>query len=115
MKKILLAAIVAGLASFAEASNITVSTTMVNEVLTSTRSFTIDTNLLRIDQLSAQIIYSSASPNTVTFTDGKPSTGTVTVSSLTGLTTTYANNSITVVSTTGLTDHYLYFRGYPIS
>ena len=115
MKKILLAAIVVGLASFAEASDITVSTTMVNEVLTSTRSFTIDTNLLRIDQLSAQIIYSSASPNTVTFTDGKPSTGTVTVSSLTGLTTTYANNSITVVSTTGLTDHYLYFRGYPIS
>lgn len=115
MKKILLAAIVVGLASFAEASDITVSTIMVNEVLTSTRSFVVDTNQTRIDQLSAQIVYSSASPNTVTFIDGKPSTGSITVTSLTGLTTTYANNSITVISTSGLSDQYLYFRGYPIN
>lgn len=92
-------------------SALTYSSSVVNGVLAATQSVDLDLNRYRVDDLSVQLVYSSASPNTVTFTDGHTSTGNITISSLSGLTTAYATGSITVISTTGLSGMTLTVNG----
>lgn len=115
MKKMLaLVAVLLGAAVAAQASTVSYQKSLVNKVLTSSQTYDLDLSTNGIDAFSFQLVYSSASPSTVTFGDGVESTGNFTVSSLTNLTTSYASNKITVVSTNGLTGAYLTFNGHKI-
>lgn len=66
------------------------------------KNFTLDLNANGIDSFAAQVVYSSVTPTAVTFTDGSPSTGSITVASYTGLNPAYATDTLTVATYTAL-------------
>lgn len=127
-KRLLSILLLAGLTcGLAKASGIITSTSYVNEpALAYNKTFTVDLNDPKgdhtgpADTISFQAVCSSTTPSAQTFTDGLPSTGSITVSALTHLSSasatdqvtvadmatlipTAAHDSLTVVSTSGLT------------
>jgi len=87
------------------------SSSVVNSVLVATRNIDVDLNQSHADALSVQVIYSSASPSAITFSDGTTSTASIRVADLTSLTTAYATNSITITTTAALSGANIYFNG----
>ena len=74
------------------------SETLVNETaLSYDKNFTVD-SYSNFDDVSFQAIYSTATLAAVSFTDGRVSTGTITVASLASLSTAPASVSITISS-----------------
>ena len=109
---------------------------LVNQIVTANQNFTLNLNTTPnasgITHISAQAIYSTASVTTNTFTDGRLSTGTITVSTISGLLpasatdqitiaanaviqSAQATNSLVVNSTGGLTGAYLTINGSIVS
>ncbi len=85
---------------------------LVNETaLAYNKDYTLDTYNTKIDYIGAQAVYAKAAPAAVTFTDGATSTMSLTVSSLSGLTTSYASNKITVVTNSALSGAVITFNG----
>jgi hypothetical protein len=68
-----------------------------------------------IDSLSMQAAYSSATISAVTFTDGTPSTATITISSYSALSAAKGSNTLTVVSTTVLSGSQFVLNGRPFN
>lgn len=66
------------------------------------KSFVIDLNQAGVSRVSAQIVYSTASPAAVTFIDGTTSTGTITISSNSFLATAQSTDTIIISSNTAL-------------
>lgn len=97
MKKLLIAsaALVASVLP-CRASEIAYDQNLVNQVVTTTTSFTLNLNAYGIDALSFQVTVASATPQTQTFSDGKQSTGTITVVSTAPLIATSASDTITI-------------------
>jgi hypothetical protein len=62
----------------------------------------LDTNAWGLDSLSVQATYSSTTYSAVSFIDGTPSTGTITVVSTTSLNPAYATNTLTVNTNSAL-------------
>lgn len=94
-------AILLGVGAVLKAMQFVYSGPLANEsALAYNNTYTLNTANRGIDYLSTQIVYSSASPAAVSFTDGVQATGTITVTSLTNLAGKQGTNSITV-STTG--------------
>lgn len=99
---------------------------MVNAAITSTSTYTLDLSTNGIRSLSVQLVYSTASPSAITFTDGTQSSGSFTIGTLAALTTAYATNNfsvaqsaavqstvtITIISTTALSGHSVTLGGY---
>lgn len=96
MKKLLIAAFMVFLLPLMGRA-VTTSNTFTKQAVDT--SWTIDLQRLGVNSLSAQATYSSATIPAKTFTDGSPSSGAITIASLTGLTTAYATNTITITST----------------
>lgn len=116
MKKLIIGvALLLGAVPFLSANDLNYAGSLVNTVVCSTQNFDLDLNLKKIDEATIQVIYSTASPSTVTFGDGAVSTGNITVASLVGLTTTYAVNNTTVIDNTRLSTQTLTINGYPLS
>lgn len=85
---------------------------LVNGTVSANTTAEVDLAELGLGLLSAQATYSTATIPAQTFGGGTPSTTSLTVASLAGLTTAYATNQITVVSTTGLTNATIVIPGY---
>lgn len=110
MKKYLIfATALVGLIGLSHAARSTNVITPLNGVTAITQN--IDIDMSNYDSGSISLSISTASPSTVTFKDGVRSTGSITVSNLTGLSTSYATNSLTVSSTDNLTGQFLYVNG----
>jgi|WetSurMetagenome_2_1015567.scaffolds.fasta_scaffold51169_2 hypothetical protein len=115
MNKILLAtAILFGALLPLKAANISYAGSAFNGVIASSKTIDIDLNAKNIDSAVVQVIYSTASPSTVTFKDGTVAVASLTVVSLTGLTTAYATNSIWISSNSALVGSTLWVNGYPM-
>jgi hypothetical protein len=117
MKKALVALFMLfGLASLSVASDITIpASNVINAVLALTQNVDLDLNYYHVDDGSIQVNYSSANPSAVTFRDGTPGTGNITIANITGLTTTYATNKITIASNAGVAGSILTINGYPFT
>ena len=80
---------------------------LVNQTVTANQNFTLNLNTVPngngITHISAQAVYSSATVATNTFTDGRASTGSITVVSTAPLVAAYATDNITMPSTAQLT------------
>lgn len=77
------------------------NTNLVNEVgLTSNKTYPLNLNSYGIDNLSFTTTLSSVSFTNQTFTDGQESTGTITVSTTSGLAAISASDSLTIGTTT---------------
>ena len=86
------------LAVIAQAAVRKYSETLVNETaLSYDKNFTVD-SYSNFDDVSFQAVYSTATVSAVSFTDGRVSTGTITVASLASLSTAPASVSITISS-----------------
>lgn len=75
-----------------------------NSILSANTNVTMDLTKIPnvqsgMTMVSAQAVYSTATIPSVSFTDGEAATGTILVSSLTGLTSAQATNSVTVAAT----------------
>lgn len=75
---------------------------LVNQVVTSTTPFTLDLNAYGVDAISFQVTAASATPATKTFSDGKQSTGTITVTTVGALSAQSSSDTITVINNGGL-------------
>lgn len=97
-----------GVAGSAWATGIAYDQNLANEVVTTTRTYTIsmggsDVGGGTLDLLSASAVLSSATPTTQTFTDGQVSTGSVTFgSTVTTLPAASATDTLTVSTNSGL-------------
>ncbi len=102
MKRFLIAILALGaLVSTGEASEVVYTNQLVAETgLAYNNTYVLDLNLYRIDYLSMESVYSSATIPAATFTDGTASTASITISSLTvaNLTPTRGQNIITIVN-----------------
>lgn len=106
MKKLLVVgALALGINVLARAADIPVSSSAFSGVLSSTQNIDVDMNANRIDMLSIQLNVSSESVASFNFTDGTPSTGSITISTqnLTQLSTAFATDMITVISSASQT------------
>lgn len=89
------------------------TTSIVNEVMTYSRN--IDKDVGGAEGVSVQVVYSSASPTTVTFTDGKISTGSITINSYAVLSSSQAMNTLQVASNTALSGHWIRLNNIQIT
>lgn len=81
----------------------TVYVQLVNETAAEyAKSYVIDLNERGISRVSAQVVYSTASPAAAVFVDGTTSTATITISSNPFLTTSQSTNTIIIASNTAL-------------
>lgn len=82
MKKLFLAVASLALVAVASAMVVVYQGPLVNESgLAYNKDYTLDTFNTKIDYIGAQAVYAKAAPAAVTFTDGTPSTATITISS----------------------------------
>jgi len=106
MKKILTVAAwaILALALPARAMEIAYNQPLVNTIVTTTQSYTIDMSAYGADTLSMSLGYSSATvmASSTTFNDGKVSTDTITVVSTTSLVGVAGTSSLVVKSTSSL-------------
>lgn len=103
MKRFLLSIVAAAaVAGSAQASFLSLNQTMANEVVTSTKNYTLDMSANTVDLLSAQIDVSSNSPSAITFNDGTPSTGSLTVTSTSSLAGAQATDTLTINTNSAL-------------
>ena len=78
-------------------------TTLANEVgLSYNNTYTLDTTLTSASNFTTQVLYTSATFNSSSFTNGAASTGTLTVSATTALVAAAATGTISVSANTGL-------------
>ena len=93
--------------------------TVYSGYLVNGSSIAVDTNydldIGGVDSVSAVVAAASVTATSPTFSDGRTSTGSFTVVSLTDLATSYATNKITVLSTNSLTGAHIRFMGVPIT
>lgn len=86
-----------------KANQVTYVGPLVNEsALAYNKTYVLDLNNTKVDMLSAQAVYSSATVASQTFTDGQVSTSAVTVVTNSALASAAATNSLTVLSTSSL-------------
>lgn len=103
MNRWLVAAGLLGLALAARAGVIIYNQALVNETaLAYNNTYLLDIQNVGINSISAAAVYSSATIQTATFTDGSESTGSVTVSNFQNLVAARATNQVTIATTTGL-------------
>lgn len=79
------------------------ASSQINTALNAGTTKDIDLDYQRIDAVSVQVVFSSANAQAVTFTDGTPSVGNITVSNLTSLSAAKASDQTTIVTNSGVT------------
>lgn len=100
----------------ATADTVVYSADLVNDAaLPADTNYDLDLETRGIDQLAAQVTATSATIASPTFNNGRASTGTITIASLTDLTTAFATNRITVLSTMSLSGAQIRLAGIPIT
>jgi trimeric autotransporter adhesin len=104
MKKLILSAFCAlFLTSVAKAMTPTYTQSLVDDpALAVDTNYSLDLNAQQVDYLSFQAVYSSAQVAGQTFTDGRVSTGSIRVASITGLSPAAASNTVTIAATSAL-------------
>lgn len=101
------------LAMVARAGVIVYDSVLVNETaLAHNATYSLDMQANGINALSAQALFSSATPTNVPFQDGSQATGSFTVTSFASLSAKAATNNITVTSTSSLSGASIVLPGY---
>jgi len=91
------------------------SQSIINGVQAVTGNTDVDLNANHADEVSVQVVYSSASTTPITFGDGAPGSGSLTVATLTGLTTAYASDHITFSGTNSYSGSRIWLNGQLIT
>lgn len=119
MKRTLIALIgCLAMAAGAAAESVVYSDDFVNQSAvgaSSTLNYDLDLVQKGIKSVAVVATYSSTTIPATSWTDGRASTGQITVASLTGLATSYATNRITVANNAGVTGAQIRLNGVPIT
>lgn len=103
MKRFIAAVLaVSAFSGLSHATTIAYDQNLVNGVVVTTKTYTIDMSVSPVDLLTAQAVMSSATPSAVTFTDGRVSTGSFTLTSTATLKGGSATNTLTVNTNSAL-------------